>query len=156
MTENTETTVFHSLLMNSNLPNSEKTEGRLADDARILLQGSTDTTAIILSAITCQILANPSISKRLKQELAQAIPDPDSLPASTQIAALPYLTTVIQDGIRLHPGASGRQERVAPGEDLACQDVKGERGYVIPKGVSGSVFAEIFVVQNHLISARLL
>jgi cytochrome P450 len=142
--------------MNPNLPDSEKTDERLADEARILLQGGTDTTAITLSATTYQILANPSILKELKQELAQAIPNPDSLPVSTQVEALPYLTAVIEEGIRLHPGASVRQERIAPDEDLVYQDVKGERRYVIPKGVSDLFFTGILVVKNHLISVRLL
>jgi cytochrome P450 len=154
--DNSENTVFHSLLMNSNVPDSDKTDDRMAEEARILLLGGTDTTAMTLSATTYHILANPSIFKKLKAELTQAIPDPDSLPVSSQIEALPYLTAVIEEGIRLHPAGSGRQERVAPDEDLIYQDTKGGRRYVIPKGVSDPPFTGIFVVQNQLIPLRLL
>jgi cytochrome P450 len=73
---------------------------------------------------------------------------------SSQIEALPYLTAVIEEGIRLHPAGSGRRERVAPDEDLIYQDAKGGRRYVIPKGVGDPPFAQIFVVQNQLISLR--
>ena len=55
---------------------------------------------------------------------------------SAQIEALPYLTAVIQEGIRLHPGASVRQDRVAPDESLLYEDARGGKKYVIPKGVS--------------------
>jgi cytochrome P450 len=113
-TDNSENTVFHSLLVNSNVPDSDKTDDRMAEEARILLLGGTDTTAMTLSAITYHILSNPSIFKQLKAELTQAIPDPDSLPVSSMIEALPYLTAVIEEGIRLHPAGSGRQERVTP------------------------------------------
>jgi cytochrome P450 len=130
------TTIFHSLLSNSNLPDSDKTNERLLDEARVLLGGGTDTTASTLAAITYHLLANPSILQELKKELAEAIPDPNSVPISAQIEALPYLTAVIQEGIRLHPGASVRQDRVAPDESLLYEDAKGGKKYVIPKGVS--------------------
>jgi cytochrome P450 len=55
--------------MNSNVPDSDKTDDRMAEEARILLLGGTDTTAMTLSAITYHILANPSIFKKLKAEL---------------------------------------------------------------------------------------
>jgi cytochrome P450 len=126
--------------MNPNLPDSEKSDDRLIDEARVLLAGGTDTTAHTLASITYHLLANPSIFKKLKKELEEAIPDPHNMPVSTQIEALPYLTAVIQEGIRLHPGASLRQERVAPDESLIYEDVKGGRKYVIPKGVSGHFF----------------
>ncbi len=47
-------------------------------------------------------------------------------------------TAVIQEGIRLHPGASIRQERVAPNEDLFYEDKKSGLKYMIPKGVCSS------------------
>jgi cytochrome P450 len=146
-TDISEKTIFHSLLMNPNVPDHDRTDDRMAEEARILLLGGTDTTAMTLSAITYQILANPSIFKKLKAELTQAIPDPDSLPVAAQIEALPYLTAVIEEGIRLHPAATTRQERIAPDEDLIYQDTKGGRRYVIPKGVSDPSFAGIFAVQ---------
>lgn len=42
---------------------------------------------------------------------------------------------VIQEGIRLHPGVSIRQDRVAPDQDLFYQSPSG-KNYVIPAGVS--------------------
>lgn len=129
-------TIFHGLLNNPNLPESEKITDRLLDEARVLVGAGTDTTANTLAVLTYHILANPHITKRLKAELAEAMPDTETMPESAQLEALPYLTAVIQEGIRLHPGASIRQERLAPDEDLLYEDAKSGKKYVITKGVS--------------------
>jgi cytochrome P450 len=128
-------TIFHGLLTNDNLPESERATSRLVDEARIILAAGTDTTANTLAAITYHLLANPGILKRLKDELATAIPNPDAMPESSQIEGLPYLTAVIQEGIRLHPGVSFRQDRIAQDEDLIYEDVKTGKKYIIPRGV---------------------
>jgi len=126
-------TIFHSLIKNPNLSEADRTDERLIDESRVLLGAGTDTTVYSLSTITYHILANPKIFKKLKSELVEAIPDPDSIPSSEQIEALPYLSAVIQEGIRLHPGASLRQERVAPDEDLFYEAPNGKK-FVIPRG----------------------
>ena len=128
-------TIFHGMLSNTNLPDSEKTTPRLLDEAIVLVGAGTDTTANTLAALTYHILANPDILKKLKTELAEAIPDVETLPESTRIETLPYLTAVIQEGIRLHPGATLRQERVAPDEELLYEDTKSGKKYVITRGV---------------------
>jgi cytochrome P450 len=128
-------TIFHGMLNNANLPDSEKTTPRLLDEAIVLIGAGTDTTANTLAALTYHILANPDILKKLKAELAEAIPDVEALPESTRIEALPYLTAVVQEGIRLHPGATLRQERVATDEDLFYEDAKSGKKYVIARGV---------------------
>lgn len=131
-------TIFHGLLNNPNLPPSEKVTDRLLDEARTLIGGGTDTTANTLASLTYHVLENPPILKKLKAELAEAIPDPETMPQSAQLEALPYLTAVIQEAIRLHPAASVRQERVAPDEDLFYEERKTGKKYIIPKGVSDS------------------
>jgi cytochrome P450 len=109
----------------------------------VLLAAGTDTTASTVSAITYHLLANPKILQRLKVELEEAMPNPETMPTSLKVEALPYLTAVIQEGIRLHPGASIRQERVAPDEDLFYQDRKSGKKYMIPKGVRSNLFHKI-------------
>jgi len=129
-------TVFHGLLRNPHLSAADKTDDRLIDEARILLGGGTDTAANTLAAITYHILANPHILAKLRSELVAAIPDPYNMPPLAQIEALPYLSAVIQEGIRLHPGASVRQDRVAPDEDLVYEDTSSGKKWTIEKGVS--------------------
>lgn len=129
-------TIFHGLISNPNLPESEKVTDRLLDEARVLIGAGTDTTANTLAALTYHILANPEVLKRLKAELAEAMPDAEAMPELARLETLPYLTAVIQEGIRLHPGACIRQERVAPDEDLLYEDSKSGKKYIITKGVS--------------------
>ncbi|CZT46526.1 related to trichodiene oxygenase cytochrome P450 [Rhynchosporium secalis] len=133
--DNTESTVFHSLLRNPNLSIADKSDERMLEEARVMLGAGTDTTSITLTAITYQILANPAIFKKLRAELIAAIPDPNNEPVLSQIEALPYLTAVIQEGIRMHPGGSIRQERVAPDEDLLYEDRKTGKKWIINRGI---------------------
>jgi cytochrome P450 len=128
-------TIFHGLLSSSSLPESEKSTSRLVDEARILLAAGTDTTANTLAAITYHLLANPEVLRKVKTELETVIPKSDNMPKSSEIESLPYLTAVIQEGIRLHPGVSYRQDRVAPDEDLFFEDVEGRKKYILPRGV---------------------
>ncbi|KAG4419362.1 hypothetical protein IFR04_007510 [Cadophora malorum] len=136
-------TVFHGLLRNPNLSAADKTDDRLIDEARVLLGGGTDTTANTLAAITYHLLANPEILKKLRSELVAAIPDPYNMPPLVQIEALPYLSAVIQEGIRMHPGASIRQDRVAPDEDLVYEDQRSGKKWIIEKGTPVGMTASL-------------
>jgi cytochrome P450 len=133
--ENAAPTIFHGIIQNPNVPETDKSTARLVDEAIIFLGAGTDTTAQTMVAITYHLLSNPEILGKLKAELAQAIPDVESLPESSKLEALPYLTAVIQESIRLHPGAVHRQERVAPDEDLFYEDPKSGEKFLIPQGV---------------------
>ncbi|KAK0112469.1 hypothetical protein ONS96_001706 [Cadophora gregata f. sp. sojae] len=132
--DNIGTTIFHGLLHNPNLSAADKTDDRLIDEGRVLIGAGTDTSANTLAAITYHLLANPEILQKLRTELMAAIPDPYNMPPLAQIEALPYLSAVIQEGIRLHPGASIRQERVAPDEDLVYEDGTNGKKWIIEKG----------------------
>ncbi|PVH72518.1 putative P450 monooxygenase [Cadophora sp. DSE1049] len=127
-----ETTIFHGLLQ-SNLPESEKTSDRLAEEAVVLLSAGTDSSANTLSAITYHLLADPSKLQRLRAELKVAVPE-GRLPTFAQVETLPYLSAVIQEGLRLHPAVSSRQQRVAPDEDLLYTNRSTSTTYKIPAG----------------------
>lgn len=71
-----------------------------------------------LSAITCELLTNPEILKKLKAELSLAIPDPNTTPTCAQVDNLPYLSAVVQEALRLHPAFVTRMQRVSPDEPL--------------------------------------
>lgn len=71
-----------------------------------------------LSAITCELLTNPDVLKKLKAELALAIPDPNRSPTSAQIENLPYLSAVVYETLRLYPAFVTRMQRVSPDEPL--------------------------------------
>ena len=132
-------TVFHGLLNSSTLSDADKSTPRLKKEAYLIIGAGLDTTASTLTAITYHLLANPPILRKLKAELAAAISDPSVPPTCKQVDSLPYLTGVIQEGIRMHPGATLRQQRVAPDEDLVYVDKGTGKKWVIPRGTPVSM-----------------
>ncbi|KAH6886986.1 cytochrome P450 [Thelonectria olida] len=125
-------TIFHEILR-SDIPSSEKETKRLADEAMVLVIAGSETTASTMAAITYHLLADPKLMARLKDELATVMPDPNQLPDPSDLASLPFLNALIQEAIRLYPGASHRQDRVAPDENLVYQRPDGKT-FVIPAG----------------------
>ena len=79
--------------------------------------------------------------KKLKKELATAFPEIEEHPTSVQLERLPYLSAVIQEGLRLHPGATLRFQRVCPDETLSYRDPSTKKEYIIPAGTCVSMDA---------------
>lgn len=108
-------------------------------EATILIGAGTGTTSWALSVATFHLLSNPSILQKLKYELHTAIPDPSTPPSISFLQNLPYLSAVIQEGLRLSYGVSSRLERVSPDEPLVFHDDTGDRDWVIPPGTPVSM-----------------
>lgn len=60
-------------------------------------------------------------------------------PTSAQLEQLPYLSAVIQEGLRLHPGSTMRMQRISPDEPLIYRDPSKKLEWVIPAGTSVSM-----------------
>ncbi|USP82213.1 Cytochrome P450 [Curvularia clavata] len=122
--ERIKSTIFGGVL-NSSLPDAEKTNHRLASETQLVVFAGEGTTAHTLSAAMFSLYTHPSILATVKAELS-SIPNP---PSFAQLDALPYFNAVIQETIRLHPGVVNRQWRYSP-EPI----VYGE--YVVPAGIT--------------------
>lgn len=92
----TYSTVFHDLL-SSSLPPTELRPARLNDEAVSLVGAGTETTSWSLTIGTFHVVNNPHVALKLKDELAQAIPDPNEMPSWTELEKLPYLSAVIKE-----------------------------------------------------------
>ena len=134
-----EDTIFQGLLNSPILSDADKTTERLMTEAYIVVGAGLETTATTLEAITYYLLANPPIMRKLRVELEAAIPDASALPTFKQVESLPYLMAVVQEGIRMHPGASIRQQRCAPDEDLVYTDTETGTKWIIPAGTPVSM-----------------
>lgn len=134
-------TIFHEIIR-SDIPQSEKHTNRLTDEAMVILIAGSETTASTLAAIVYHLLADRELLERLKAELSEAMPDSNQLPVASKLDGLPLLNAVIQEAIRLYPGATHRQDRTCPDEDLVYQSPDG-RQYVIPKGTAIGMTAPI-------------
>ena len=82
---------------------------------------------------TFHLLANPSILQKLKAELEAAIPDPTVATPLPILEALPYLTAVIKEGLRLSFGNTSRIPRIALDQPIKYG------GYEIATGIPVSM-----------------
>jgi cytochrome P450 len=121
-------TIFHEILA-GDLPAEEKTFNRLRKEGMSLLGAGTETVAWTLSVTTYHILANPEIHLKLIQELRPIFEKARGQPSWTQLEQLPYLNSVISEGLRLSFGVSAPLPRIAPDEILVFRE------WTIPAGV---------------------
>lgn len=84
--------------------------------------------------MTVHLLSTPKVLAKLRNELKEAIPNPDQPPPIKDIEQLPYLGAVISEGFRLAIGTSQRQTRINPDGDMVLID--GRKEWRIPSGVS--------------------
>ncbi|CAE7185156.1 hypothetical protein P3342_008311 [Pyrenophora teres f. teres] len=122
--ERVKSTIFGGVL-NSSLPDAEKTDLRLASETQLVVFAGEGTTAHTLSAAMYSLYTHPSILAKVKAELS-SLPNP---PSFAQLDGLPYFNAVIQETIRLHPGVVNRQWRYSP-EPVVYGD------YVVPAGIT--------------------
>ncbi|TVY25710.1 Cyrochrome P450 monooxygenase [Lachnellula hyalina] len=128
--------IFQSLL-ESDLPPEDKTVERLRQEAQLLLGAGSDTVANSLSITTFHLVDNPEKMSKLASELEKAMPDPNESARLTIVEQLPYLSAVIQEGLRLSYGVSARLQRIAPNEVLQFHEWSIPAG--TPVGMSSSL-----------------
>jgi cytochrome P450 len=127
-------TIFYELL-NSDLPDSEKTNARLGDEAQLIIAAGLITTSWALTVGAFHLSSNPTILAALRAELDSAginsIADCDW----NKLQKLPYLNGVVHESIRLAHGISTRSPRLCPDAELRYGD------WVIPKNTPVSMTA---------------
>jgi cytochrome P450 len=121
-------TVFHSLRDDTDHPLSEKSLPRLVMEAQSLIGAETLTTTHMLSMTTYHVLANPPVLSKLMAELEEAISDIATPCALQSLEQLPYLSAVIDEGLRVSYGSIHRLQRVHPDNALTFRD------WTIPPG----------------------
>ena len=88
--------------------------------------------AFTLTSALYELLANPPILKKLKDELLGAVSNPGDIPPFSELDGLPYFDAVINEVIRLHPGVMNRQYRTSPEVPIVYTDKKRGAEYVLP------------------------
>lgn len=92
------TVILH--LLQSNLPPEELSQDRLQQEAVSIVGAGFATTKWTLTVAFYHILANPVIYQRLRQELIDAMPNPDQILSWPELQALPYLSAWKEKGGR--------------------------------------------------------
>ncbi|TWU70992.1 hypothetical protein ED733_000768 [Metarhizium rileyi] len=142
-------------LLNSNLPAQEKSKQRLMYEANGATLAGSGSTAIALSNIVYNLVANPRIGHKLRSELRRKVSDSKNLPTWSTLEELPYLTAVIHEGLRSmydpskerlpYDPSQERLPRVATEEELIYEggSTLGKSKYVIPRGYAISTSAHV-------------
>ena len=125
-------TIFHTL-RHSNLPIAEKSLQRLTDEAVIVVGGGAETTGRALNVISYHLINNPAILSNLRSELKTIWPDSSHPVNLSALDHAPYLTAIIQEGIRLGGSSCLPSGRTAPDETLTY------KGWSIPPGTAVSM-----------------
>ncbi|KAL3430456.1 cytochrome P450 [Aspergillus tetrazonus] len=112
-------TFFHDVL-NSNLPKELKTPDRLAREVQAVIGAGSETTGKMLTWTMYYLLENPDKMNALKEELNRL--DPDQTATLVDFEKMPYLTSVMLEGLRLSYGSSSRLQRIAPDRDLKFKE----------------------------------
>ena len=120
-------TIFQEILT-SKLPDEDKSQQRLADEAQIVVGGGVETTAFALTIASFHIINTPRIYERLHADLVAAFPNRSTLEL-VPLEQMPYLKACIMEAVRLSYGLSARNPRT---HDKPVR----YKEYVIPAGTT--------------------
>ncbi|KAL3476651.1 cytochrome P450 [Aspergillus californicus] len=113
--------IYPAILSDPTVPQTEKDQSRLEDDALFLMMAGTDAPAQVLAITLFHIIHSPEVHKELKRELLSGIPNMQTMPSLHDLEKLPYLSAVIREGLRLSSVVTTRLPRSAPDEVLQYQ-----------------------------------
>ncbi|KAK0106940.1 hypothetical protein ONS95_003655 [Cadophora gregata] len=126
-------TIFGDVLR-SNLPAAEKSVDRMWHDGQVFNVAGSETTSWTLVNCIVYLLSNPEIMTSLREELKTVLKDGTITGVTVaELEALPYLTAVLKESLRLSYGISGRLYRISPDKAQVFND--GTRDWILPAGV---------------------
>ena len=124
----THPTIFHELL-NSDLPEEEKRDARLGDEAQLIIAAGLITTSWALTVASFHLIKNPSAVARIREEV-RGVEKPWDW---RKLEKLPFLNASVHEAIRLSHGITTRDPRLAPDEEIKYGD------WAIPKNTPVSM-----------------
>jgi cytochrome P450 len=119
-------------LLNSDLPDVEKSNARLGDEAQLIVAAGLITTSWALSVASFHIISNPEVSRKLRHEILSATSAVQNAELH-ELEKLPYLHGCVREGIRLAHGITTRNPRLTPDSDLKYGD------WIIPRNTPVSM-----------------
>lgn len=112
-------TIFTEL-MDSDLPPQELLLDRLMDEAAGVVGAGIETTKWATVVTVFHIINNPSVLRRLRQDLKKAISDPRCPPGLTELDQMPYLMACIEEGKSLVAASSQFASLPQPANGISC------------------------------------
>ncbi|GAB1317090.1 Cytochrome P450 monooxygenase [Madurella fahalii] len=109
-------------ILQSNLPESEKSSERISQELLVVLIGGNFNTTRALSISLYYVLANPDIERRLKDEMRAVFAEyPAKMPSWSDLDKAQYLRACIKEGLRLSFGPLRHTARSFPDDGLQYQ-----------------------------------
>lgn len=106
-----QSTIVHEIVR-SNLPPSEKQLKRVSSEISTITGAGFETTANVLRLVLFHVYTQPDILQRLRDEIASAATQvSDTIPLA-KLEQLPYLRSVLMEGMRLSPAVGTRAARI--------------------------------------------
>ncbi|CAI7595867.1 unnamed protein product [Penicillium manginii] len=110
------------------VPDAEKTLDRLEDEGALLLGAGTETTARAIAVSMFHVMSNAEVGRKLLCELKTILETPTSQASWLELEQLPYLTGVVNEGLRLSHGMTSRLGRISTKAHIPY------KGWIIPAG----------------------
>ncbi|XDG03563.1 hypothetical protein ABKA04_003178 [Annulohypoxylon sp. FPYF3050] len=121
--------LFHHVV-NSDMPESEKTERRLVMEAQLILAGGTWTSGRTIGVASFYILSRPHLRQGVEAELRDLMDRwPQYVPTWAELEKLVLLQAIIKESLRISYGVMHRLPRISPDVPIQYKD------YTIPTGV---------------------
>lgn len=95
-----------------------------SDDVATVTGAGFETTASVMRLVLYHVYSNPEMLQRLRAELDEATSKPPGKMDVKTLEQLPYLTSLIMEGMRLSPAIGSRMARIAPDRDLFYGDLR--------------------------------
>ncbi|KAI0190903.1 cytochrome P450 [Xylaria flabelliformis] len=126
--------IFHAILSNEHLPLAEKADHRISQEGVVAIAAGGETTARAITTALYFVLENKgSLRRELKEELEHAMPDPYIRLPLRELEALPCLSNIVKESLRIMALPTTRFPLVCPVERLRYHD------WVIPAGTPVSM-----------------
>ncbi|KAI4085813.1 MAG: hypothetical protein L6R37_008465, partial [Teloschistes peruensis] len=107
-------TIFRELMGPNILPLNRKAKVSLRGQLEELVGVGIELVAHALRIITYHLYTNPKMLQKLREELAPLDTSKSQRVNLETLQKLPYLSAIIQEGIRLSYGVATRMGRIAP------------------------------------------
>ncbi|KAF2963419.1 hypothetical protein GQX73_g10144 [Xylaria multiplex] len=143
-------TLFQNILLSKGLPDTDKSPERMAQEAFEVIVAGVETTGRSLTAATYYVLSKPdTVLLRLREELENIVPGPDSRIPLKLLESLPWLTAIIKEALRVGGATTARMPRISPRSPLLY------KSWVIPPGTAVSMTVRDLLMDREVFDAPL-
>jgi hypothetical protein len=114
---------FQALMEDKNGASNNLEWGEIVAEVNIMMNAGSVTTAIGIANCMYQLIKNPEILERVREEVDAALDHEDTVAPYDKVKHLPYLRACLDESLRLFPPTPHGLPRTTPAEGLWVNDV---------------------------------